>query len=181
MTRRTILTSAAAAVLLAAGLTACNTAQPTETPGQTTSTPIDVSTPEITTPPVVQMGETYTYDDGLQITLTEWGTDPAGEYPGTTQTVPPGAPVPVYQVSITNGTTEPFDPTMVNTSVTNTTTGETASALVTGNSTGVFWSGMILPGNTAVHRTGYDIDPAAPTTTTITVDWDRLPLLVDNT
>lgn len=135
---------------------------------------------DVIEPAIINLGETYTYPDGLAITVTDAGTTIAGEYPGgSPQIVPPGNPIPMFETTLTNNTGQIIDPAMVTTSLINTDNGQAVSGLYTTDTSAIFWDGLIVPGTFATHTDAYDIAPGTPATMTVSVDYDRPPLVVN--
>lgn len=102
-------------------------------------------------------GDTYTYTDGLAITVSKVGKYTPSQYAAGTH---PGDEAVVLTVKVTNGEKKPFDTSLVGVNVKAGADGAAAEQIFDDTS-GIGFSGTIVPGATATARFGFDIPKGA--------------------
>jgi len=147
-------------------------------------TPDDVVTdyppsPSDSAPAVMMLGETYTYPDGLQLTVEQL---PDGVIPESYGFVSPevGTPYPVFRYTITNGGTVPFDPALASQTINYGPTG-TAPGQLYGVGEGLqYWQGAVLPGQSQSLEVAYDMPVGQDVTITFTPSFEHMPAIFTN-
>lgn len=178
MERRPITAlSIAAAVFLSAGLGACSTPASQPTPNETTI--VDPPSPPPTeeqveeTPHSVALGQSYTYDSGLTVTVAQVATGVADEYD---YSLPAGTEYPIYEFTITNGADVPFDPAMAMATVNYGDQGLPAESKSSyGDGTTYTFTGVVLPGKSSSIRTGYAVPAGESVVITFAPDLESAP------
>lgn len=186
MSRSRFLTSAAAAALLLA-LTGCATesgapndpgeAAPTGTnrPAETTEPePAAEPEPEPTPEPVAnpKFGETYTWEDGLALTVSQPEPFTPGEWAAKDE-----APAYVkFTITVVNGTGENFDPAMVYPTVQSANV-EATTVYDSDAGLGGPPSTTLLPGREAVFAVGFGVNDPADLVMEIAPSWDHQPAI----
>lgn len=137
-----------------------NSAAPPATQAGTTTTakaPGKPAAPAKKKPATAAYGDTYTYTDGLAITVSHVAKYTPSQYAAGTH---PGDEAVVLTVKITNGTKKPFDTTLVGVNVKAGADGA-ATEKIYDDTSGIGFSGTIVPGSTATARFGFDIPKGA--------------------
>ncbi|MFI0718417.1 DUF4352 domain-containing protein [Streptomyces sp. NPDC021224] len=110
-------------------------------------------------PAVAAYGDTYTYTDGLAITVSKVAKYTPGQYAAGAHH---GDKAVVLTVKITNGTGKPFDTTLLSVNVKAGADGEAAEDIFDlDNTIGDGFSGTVVPAATATAKFAYDIPKSA--------------------
>lgn len=137
-----------------------SSAAPPATQAGTTTTAKAPGKPAASTkkkPATAAYGDTYTYTDGLAITVSHVAKYTPSQYAAGTH---PGDEAVVLTVKITNGTKKPFDTALVGVNVKAGADGA-ATENIYDDTSGTGFSGTIVPGSTATAKFGYDIPKGA--------------------
>jgi Domain of unknown function (DUF4352) len=102
-------------------------------------------------------GGTYTYTDGLAVTVSKVGGYTPSAYAAGTH---PGDPAVVLTVKVTNGTKKAFDTSLLGVNTKAGTDGAAADAIFDDSMGGGF-SGTIVPGSSATAKFAFDIPKGA--------------------
>lgn len=189
MNRRHLPLAAAAVAALGLAAAGC-TAAPEQPNGSNTVTTSEAPlnggnpTPDTVTdyPPEpsyveLALGETYTYDDGVSVTISQYGTGTSTDLPGVEEAIPLGTLYPVIEYTVTNGSSEPITPNPFGLAATFGETGEPASTVYDDQSTGgIANTTMILPGATATNRIGLYAPETGPYTIQYAPTYDHSPI-----
>lgn len=167
MMRKLILVVTAAAMLI--GLTACGASHDegaTKPAAVTTNTPAPTKTQESS---VAHFGQTYTYDDGLKLTV-------AAPVPYTPSQSSAGAVAGQtnlkFHYTIFNGTKEPYDPTLVQGQL---NSGGSAASSITDIEQNIFLApqGSLLPGQQIGWDEAFSVANPDDLTMTVTLDFSH--------
>lgn len=127
--------------------------------GTTTATkaPATPAAPAQKKPTIAAYGDTYTYTDGLAISVSKVGTYTPSQYAAGTH---PGDEAVTLMVKITNGTKKPFDTSLVGVNVKAGADGA-ATEQIFDDTSGIGFSGTVVSGATATAKFRYDIPKGA--------------------
>lgn len=137
-----------------------NSSAPQGTPAGTaaaTTTPGAAATPAKKKPTTAAYGDTYTYTDGLAISVSKVATYTPSQYAAGTH---PGDEAVVLTVKITNGAKKPFDTSLVSVNVKAGADGA-ATEQIFDDTSGIGFSGTVVSGATATAKFEYDIPKGA--------------------
>lgn len=108
-------------------------------------------------PTTAAYGDTYTYTDGLTISVSKVATYTPSQYAAGTH---PGDEAVTLTVKITNGTKKPFDTDLVSVNVKAGADGA-ATGQIFDDTSGIGFSGTVVSGATATAKFEYDIPKGA--------------------
>jgi hypothetical protein len=123
----------------------------------TTAPPKATPTPVKKKPTTARYGDTYTYTDGLAISVSKVSRYTPSQYAAGTH---PGDEAIVLTVKITNGTGKPFDTNLVGVNAKAGADGA-ATEPIFDDTSGVGFSGTIVPGSVASARFAFDVPRGA--------------------
>jgi len=170
---KNIASIATVSLALLLGATACSTGgevTPAAAPAATSAPAPVPATPEPADDGTASFGETFTYKDGIAVTVSAPELSTAGQYAAGAEAS--GGEIQVFTVTLVNGTSEVLDP--IGTYITaNFGADGTAAQQVfdSASGLGLTFEGKILPGKKQVGKVAFAI-PAAETDVLVSVTPD---------
>jgi hypothetical protein len=119
-------------------------------------------------PATASFGDSYKWSDGLQASVSGVRSYTPSQYAAGTK---PGDAAIIITVKIRNGTKKPFDPSLFTVHVKAGADGVQAEQIFD-NSSGLGFTGTILPGSSATQKFAYDIPKGATGTLDVEVEPD---------
>jgi hypothetical protein len=162
MRSRVLLPAALAASALLAvtgcgGKTGSVSSGATATPAAAVASAATTKTPAAEKPTTAKFGDTYTYTDGLAVTVSKVASYTPSQYAAGTH---PGDSAIVLTVKLTNGAKKAFDMSLVGVNVKAGADGVAGEDIFDDNS-GTGFSGSIVPGSSASAKFAFDIPKGA--------------------
>jgi hypothetical protein len=155
-------------VIIAVANAGKKTAAKVDTPAAGSSQPATSAPAKAKKSATASFGEAYRWSDGLQASVSGVRSYTPSQYAAGTK---PGDAAIIITVKIKNGTQKPFDPSLFTVNVKAGADGVQAEQIFD-NSSGLGFTGTILPGSSATQKFAYDIPKGATGTLDVEVEPD---------